>query len=89
MSFTEESIKLQKFIKSFDKFTIENLTKTRKPVIKSFFVKMNYYHYNKPPCLNGLNTKQDYKIKYTNLFNAIPEKIQNDITKSLLLYYLN
>lgn len=87
MSFTEESIKLQKFLKSFDKFTTENLTKTHKLVIKSFFEKMNYYHYNKPPCLNGLNTKHDYKIKYSNLFNAIPEKIQNDIKSNYTTIY--
>ena len=94
MSFTNDSIRIQKFIKTFDKIASENFTKTRISVIKSFFIKLNQNHYDKPHCISRLSILRNHTVEKNDLFNNIPYKIRTDIeenynTAHLITYIIN
>lgn len=94
MEFTRDSIRIQKFIKKFDKIANENLTKSRADVIKSFFIKLNKYHYDKPHCVRRLSILRNHSVDKSGLFNAIPHKIRIDIeenynTQHLVTYIIH
>jgi hypothetical protein len=82
MEFTRDSLRIQKFIKKFDKIASENLTKTRADVIKSFFIKLNKYHYDKLHCVHRLSILRNCAVDKTELFNNIPRKIRSDIEEN-------
>lgn len=94
MKFIEDSIQIQKFIKKFDKIASENLTKTRTAIIKSFFIKLNNNHYNKPHCISRLAVLRNHTVEKNGLFNIIPQKIRTDIednynTAHLITYIIH
>ena len=94
MKFTSDSIRIQKFIKKFDKIASENLTQTRADIIKSFFIKLNKIHYDKQHCISRLSILRNHTIEKTSLFNAIPSKIRSDIevnynTAHLITYIIH
>ena len=79
MKFTEDSIRIQKTIQKFDKLASENLTKTRTDIIKSFFIKLNKNHYDRPHCIRRLAIFRNHIVEKHDLFNVIPYKIRTDI----------
>lgn len=79
MKFTEDSIRIQKIIKKFDKIASENLTKTRTDIIKSFFIKLNKNHYDRPHCISRLAILRNHIVEKHDLFNVIPYEIRTDI----------
>ena len=79
MDYTNESKQIQKYINNFDKIACENLTKKRADIIKSFFVKLNKYHYQQPRCISRMSVTRNFKTIKTDLFNYIPDTIRLDI----------
>ena len=63
MVFTKDSGTIQKFIKTFDKIASENLTKTRRDIINSFFIKLNKNHYDKPHCISRLAVLRNHAVE--------------------------
>jgi len=82
MKYTKDSLQIQSFIKKFDKIASENLTKTRLDIIKSFFVKLNSFHYDKLHCTSQLSVSHNHSQDKSGLFNEIPYKIRIDIEEN-------
>ena len=94
MVFTKDSGTIQKFIKTFDKIASENLTKTRRDIINSFFIKLNKNHYDNPHCISRLAVLRNHTVEKNDLFNIIPHAIRTDIeinyiTAHLITYIIN
>jgi len=79
MEFTNDSIQIQTFISKFDMIACETLTKTQRGIIKSFFVKINKNHYDKPHCISRLIVLRNHTLNKNDLFNNIPSEIRSDI----------
>lgn len=94
MEFTNDSTKIQKYIGKFDKIASENFTRTRRDIIKSFFIELNKYHYDKPHCISRLAISRNHTVDKDDLFHIIPRKIRMDIennynTAHLLTYIIH
>ena len=78
MNYTDGSLQLQNYINSFNNIPIRELTITRSNIMKQFLVKLNDAYYTKFSCLQQLYSYS--QVSYQNqLFNSIPNLIQNDI----------
>jgi hypothetical protein len=88
MKFTKDSVRIQNFIKKFDKIASENLTKTRIDVIKSFFIKLNRFHDDKLLSVSELGIFHNHTVEKTELFNIIPSKIRIDIEENYNIAHL-